>query len=253
MVRGFYSAASGMLARQKSIDAISNNIANASTAGYKSQSTAESSFGDHLVSRLSTNPKVNAQNIGPGAFMTVNSKVYGDFTQGAMEMTGRSVDFAIQGEGFFLVRTEKNGDILTRNGEFEIDGKGNLVLPGIGKVLNEGKNEINIKTSDFTVGADGTINIGGKQGDKLFIARGHVDGELIKVGQGVYFRGEGYEPADKAEYKVMQGTIEKANVSMSKELSKLIAGQGHFQSCSQVLKIYDKINEITVSRIGSVE
>jgi flagellar basal-body rod protein FlgG len=251
MVRGFYSAASGMFARQKSIDAISNNIANASTAGYKSQSTAESSFGDHLVSRLSANPKVNANNIGPGSFMTINSEAYGDFTQGMMEMTGRSIDFAIQGEGFFVIRTEKYGDVLTRNGEFEIDGKGNLILPGVGKVLSDNKREINIKTSDFTLGEDGTIYKDGKQSDKLFIAKGDSVGELVKVGQGVYFRAEGYVSADKADFKTMQGTVEKANVSMAKELSKLISGQGHFQSCSQVLKIYDRINEITVSRIGS--
>ena len=58
MVRGYYSAASGILSKQKAIDTISNNIANTSVAGYKSQSTVESSFGDHLVSRVSGSSKI---------------------------------------------------------------------------------------------------------------------------------------------------------------------------------------------------
>ena len=65
MVRGFYSAAAGVLSRQKAMDVISNNIANAATAGYKSQATAEMSFGAHLVSRLSASPANSQVNIGP--------------------------------------------------------------------------------------------------------------------------------------------------------------------------------------------
>jgi flagellar basal-body rod protein FlgF len=253
MVRGFYSAAAGVLSRQKAIDVISNNIANATTAGYKSQATAETSFGAHLVSRLSASPKTTERNIGPGAFMTANMGTYTDFTQGMLEGTGRSVDMAIQGEGFFLVNSEKYGEVLTRNGQFEIDEDGDLALPGIGKVLNDRGREIDIEGSSFSVGTDGTIYEDGREVDSLYIAVGEEDSRLTIVGPGVFVSEGGYRRADEESFRVIQGYIEKANVNMARELSNIIAGQGHFQSCAQILKIYDKINELSVNRIGSID
>lgn len=253
MIRGFYSAAAGVLSQQKAIDAISNNIANSSTAGYKSQSTLESSFGAHLVSRLNQNSQLTQRNIGPGSFMTVNSDTYVDFTQGSMEFTGRSVDLAIQGEGFFLVKTDKFGDVLTRNGQFEVDETGDLILPGVGKVQDENYRDINVKTSEFSVNEEGAINIDGRQVAKLYIATAEDDLDMIKLGPGTFFKAEGYEKVDKKDYSVMQGTFERANVNMVKEMSRIIAGQGNFQSCSQIIKMYDKINEITVNRIGNID
>jgi len=253
MVRGFYSAAAGVLSQQKAIDAISNNITNAATTGYKSQSTAESSFGEHLVSRMTPLPGAGNSNIGPGAFMTVNSQAYVDYTQGMLENTGRSVDIAIQGEGFFVINSEKYGEVLTRNGQFELDADGDLILPGVGKVQSEGGRDINLETSDFTVGKDGTIYVDGRDVEKINIASGKDNPELVKIGQGSFFNAEGYERADENEFFLIQGSIEKANVNIAKEMSRIIAGQGNFTSCTQILKIYDRINELTVNRIGNIE
>jgi hypothetical protein len=111
MVRGFYSAAAGVLSRQKSLNVISNNIANGSTAGYKSQSTIESSFGHHLVARMNTPQGKNSNNVGPGTFMTVNIDEYTNFSQGSLEQTGRPFDMAINGQGFFLIESENYGEV----------------------------------------------------------------------------------------------------------------------------------------------
>ncbi|HZK01570.1 MAG TPA: flagellar hook basal-body protein [Anaerovoracaceae bacterium] len=252
MVRGFYSAASGIMSKQKSIDAISNNIANMAVTGYKSQTTVESSFRDHLVSRMSPVQGAGRKNIGPGSFMTANGGAYVDFTQGALENTGRSVDLAIQGEGFFLVQSEKYGSLLTRNGQFELDDEGDLILPGVGKVQGDDNRPINLRNSSFTVEDDGTIRIGGRESAKLYIASNEGDHELVKIGAGTFFRSGNYNRSDNEDFNIVQGFIERANVNISKEMSRIIASQGNFQSCSQVLKIYDKINEITVNNIGSI-
>ncbi len=253
MVRGFYSAASGVLSQQKSISAISNNIANASTVGYKSQGTAETSFGEHLVSRMSSSPRIAESNIGPGAFITANAEAYTDYTQGMLEGTGRSVDMAIQGEGFFLIQTERYGEVLTRNGQFELDDNGDLVLPGVGRVLGDNGREINLDGSNFTVGADGTIYENGRESGALYIAVAAEGSTMTKVGEDMLFSPGGYQRANDEFFVVAQGFLEKANVNMAKELSRLIAGQSRFQSCAQVLKIYDRINELSVNRIGSIE
>lgn len=252
MVRGFYAAAAGVFTSQKSLNVISNNIANATTAGYKSQSTLESSFGEHLVNRISELDSVAQNNIGPGSYMTVNSSEYTDYTQGSLQSTGRGVDMAINGDGFFLVESEIYGPVLTRNGQFEIDSEGDLYLPGVGKVLNDGEDTINLESSNFTVSPSGIISIDGEEADTLFIARPSEETVLKSVGNGVFQaeEGGGYDQAEAETYTVMQGMLEKSNINMAQEMSKIIAGQNHYNSCTQIIKMYDKINEITVNQIG---
>lgn len=254
MVRGLYSAAAGVFTQQKALNSISNNIANTGTAGYKSQSTLESSFGEHFLSRISDLAGVSQNNIGSGNFMTINSSEYTDFTQGFFDQTDRSVDMAIQGKGFFLVESEAHGRVLTRNGQFEIDGDGNLYLPGVGKVLNDGGSVINLESSNFAVGSNGTILVDGEETDLLYIADFSENTTLKSVGSGVFQMNEGggYRQAEEGSYHVMQGMLEKSNVNMAREMSRMIASQNQYNSCTQIIKMYDKINELTVNQIGSV-
>ncbi|MDF3001269.1 MAG: flgF [Bacillota bacterium] len=253
MVRGFYSAAAGVFTRQKAMNTIANNISNATTAGYKSSVTVESSFGEHLVSRMSKLEGVSNSNIGPGAFITINSSEETDFTQGSLESTGRPVDMAINGQGFFLVESETYGPVLTRNGQFEIDGDGDLYLPGVGKVLNDGESPINLENSSFTVGPTGSISIDGEEADSLYIAAPDEDAVLKSVGPGVFtVEDEAYGQAETETYYLMQGTVEKSNINMAKEMSRLIAGQSHYQACTQIVKMYDAINQIAVNQIGKI-
>jgi len=254
MVRGFYAAAAGVFTSQKSLNVISNNIANATTAGYKSQSTVESSFGDHLINRMSELDSVAQNNIGPGSYMTVNSSEFTDFTQGSLDSTGRSVDMAINGDSFFLVESELYGPVLTRNGQFEIDSEGDLFLPGVGKVLNDGEDTINLESSNFSVSANGVISIDGEEADTLFIVKPSEETVLKSVGNGLFQANEdgGYDQVETGTYSVMQGMLEKSNINMAQEMSKIIAGQNHYNSCTQMIKMYDKINELTVNQIGRI-
>ena len=254
MDRGVYAAAAGVFTQQKALDVISNNIANAQTAGYKNQSTTESSFGDHLINRMSELEGASKENIGTASFMTINNSEYTDYTQGSLDSTGRSVDMAINGSGFFLVDSEKYGPVLTRNGQFEIDSDGELYLPGVGKVLNDGEDTISLENNNFTVSPTGVISAGGEEVDTLSIVKPTEDTVLKSVGNGVYQCDENgsYEQADTANYSVMQGMLERSNINIAQEMSKIIAGQNHYNSCTQIIKMYDQINELTVNQIGKI-
>lgn len=252
MVRGFYSAAAGVFGQQKAFNTISNNIANASTAGFKNQATVESSFGEHLIARLSSNEAISEKNIGKGSYITINSSVYTDFSQGAIEETGRSIDMAIEGDGFFLLKTKDNEEVLSRNGQFEIDDENNLALKGVGKVLDENKKAISIESSDFTVDSAGNIKVGESSVATLFISSAGELEKLTSTGNGVYKSEGGYTKEENANYSVLQGALEKSNMNISQEMSKVIAGQNRYNSCSQILKIYDRINEMTVNQIGKI-
>lgn len=252
MVRGLYSAAAGVFSQQKALNVISNNIANASTVGFKSQTTVESSFGEHLVARLHSPDDSRNRTVGTGAFITINGAEYIDFSQGVIEGTGRSQDLAIQGEGFFLIESETYGEVLTRSGQFEMDEDSDLVLPGVGKVLNDNRNTIRLKSSDFTVTSDGAILENGKETDTLFIGMPNQGAVLEGTGEGLYFSQDGYRKADTENYQLVQEALEKSNTNIVREMSRIIAGQNNYQSCIQIIKMNDKINEITVNQIGRI-
>lgn len=252
MDRGSYSAAAGMLSGQKAINVLANNVANVTTAGYKSQSTVQSTFGEYMASRMSTNPKIAQANIGAGAYITVNAAQFTDFTQGSFEETNRSVDMAIQGQGFFVVQNANFGQVLTRNGQFELDQQGFLTLPGVGQVLNTAGQPIQLAGSDFKVEADGSIVQNGVTAARLNIATVANNQTLTPVGEGYYQSATGFQPAQAQTFSVMQGMTEKSNVDMTNEMSDMIARQNNFTSCTQMLKIFDRISEIASNTVGKI-
>jgi len=251
MIRGFYAAAAGMLSGQRKIDVISNNLANTSTAGYKAQSTIESGCAEGALFRIESD-RPGAQ-LGAATLITATADAHIDFSQGFVEQTGRSLDVAIRGEGFFVVKSDTQGDILTRNGNFSLNDKRNLIIPGVGKVLGEGGREITLKSADFVVGKDGKIYEDGKVTATLYIAVPSDSNHPEIFSEGLYKSSGSIKKAAADSYGIEQGALEASNVNVAKELSRLIAGQGHFQSCAQILRIYDRINELSANRIGSLD
>lgn len=252
MVRGFYAAASGALSQQKNINIISNNIANATTPGFKSQAVVGMAFGEQMMARLSSDENGGATAIGSNTYMKVIDSDYMDISQGSLSATGRSVDLAINGEGFFLIKDEKNTEMITRNGQFAMDKDGYLELPGVGFVMNESKNKIKLNSSVFTVDGQGNISDNKSLKEKLYIAKPTESTAFEKINDSVFISSKGFGLADGKQTAVVQGAIEKSNVDMAQEMSRIIAGQSNFQSCSQIIKIYDRINEITANQIGRI-
>lgn len=252
MDRGSYAAAAGMFSGQKAINVLANNVANVTTAGYKSQSTVQSTFAEYMVSRMSTNPRIAEADIGPGAYITVNDEQFIDFSQGGFEKTNRSVDMAIQGQGFFVIQNPNFGQVLTRNGQFELDEQGFLVLPGVGQVLNIAGQAIQLAGSDFKVDAEGVIVQNGVEVAQLNISTVVNREDLTPVGEGFYQAVNGFQPAQDRTFIILQGVTEESNVDMTEEMSDMIASQNNFTSCTQMLKIFDKISEIASNTIGRV-
>ncbi|MDD2217473.1 MAG: flagellar hook-basal body protein [Eubacteriales bacterium] len=252
MVGGFYSAASGVLNQQKIFDVISNNIANATTPGYKGETVVQSSFAEHMITRLSADEGLVKSNIGQRVYITASTGEHTDFTQGSIEPTSRPFDVAITGEGFFLAENGVYGEVATRNGQFALDEEGYLMLPGVGKILNDGKSPIQLEGSNFSIDKNGVIYVDGEESDALFIAK--QEGKFKRVGEDLYMLSDNatFENKDVGSYSITQGAVEKSNVNMAQEMSRIIAGQGNYQSCSQILKIYDKLNEITANQIGRI-
>src|SRR6188474_3093235 len=121
MERGLYIAASGMLAEQIRQDQIANDLANASTPGYKADRTSQHTFGDLLLANSATGATVGRQSTAVHV-----DKIVTDFTGAPARETGEPLDFAVSGDGFFGVQTAK-GMRYTRNGQFALDPQNRLV------------------------------------------------------------------------------------------------------------------------------
>ena len=139
---GLNIAASGMVAEQVQEDQLANDLANTQTPGYKPASTVQTSFGALLLANTATGAGIGSINAGVEA-----QKGRTDLTQGTLSNTGRPLDFAISGSGFFAVQTA-NGVQYTRNGQFSVNAQGLLVDQAGEQVLSPAGAPIRVGASN---------------------------------------------------------------------------------------------------------
>ncbi|CAA9538595.1 MAG: Flagellar basal-body rod protein FlgF [uncultured Solirubrobacteraceae bacterium] len=191
MDRGLYIAASGMLAEQVRQEQIANDLANASTSGYKADRTAQQNFGELLLTNSVTGQAVGAQ----GTAVQVD-RIVTDWTPQPARETGEPLDFAITGNGFFAVQTP-DGVRYTRNGQFSVSPQGTLTTASGNEVLGR-------DGAPVRVGAEGrvdprrlqvvTLDNPRKAGDSLVAGNPGGGGPVGQVRAGA-LEGSGADPA----------------------------------------------------------
>lgn len=249
MSRGFYTLASGMLTQQRKIDVSGNNVANLNTAGYKKEQTVTSNFGNLLINKYRQNgineDATPINNVSIIRTVTENNTMH---SQGALEETGNITDFAIMGAGFFAVDNNEQ-TLYTRNGSFNIDEEGYLILEGIGRIQGE-FGEIYIGGDKFDFVEDGSIIVEGEEVDNIAVYDFLDYNNLNKYSEGMFISDE--EP-DLVDYPIIKNkTIERSNVDVTEELTNIMSSQRSLQTAAQALKIYDMINDKAVNEIGKV-
>lgn len=232
MVRGFYMLGSGILTQSRVLSTISNNVANVETNGFKKAKMMERNFGSLLIERVDE----KRTPIGTASLMDTADESVTDYSQGTLASTGRTLDFAIRGDGFFAVQGD-GGTVYTRNGSFNLDGDGYLVLKGQGRVLGADGNPIRPGTDDLTADEQGDLFSQGRQVGRLAVFRFPDNAALETVGEGM-FSGAGAAPA--ANPNLLWKSVEGSNVNMTEELTNALASQRQLQTCSQALKLYDE-------------
>ncbi len=246
MLRGFYLASNGILNQQRILNTVSNNMANVNTSGYKSDTTVGNTFKRELI--LLNGGRINKE----GTFeyrYTEESKT--SLEQGSFEYTQRPLDVAIQGPVYFNLESNEGDRLLTRNGQFLIDGDGYLSLEDGSRILGE-NGAVKVGTSDFSINNQGEIFVEGKFYDTLELTYIAENENIQKQGDNTFtlINGENGEVPNDLDFRIIQGAYERSNVDIAVEMTKSMVAQRSLESMAQALQMIDAINQKAVSELA---
>lgn len=244
----------GLDAQQTNISTISNNLANASTIGYKK---GRAVFEDLFYQNINQAGAKSSQNtempsglmLGAGAKVVATQKV---FTNGNAQTTSNSMDMMIEGDGFFQILMPDGNMGYSRNGQFTLNDEGTIVTSGSGYSLEP---EITIPDDavNVTVGTDGEVSVRlrGQQDNQVIGQITTVDfinpGGLEPIGQNLYLptgaSGEAQEgtPGLEGLGAIRQSMLETSNVNVTEELVNMIEAQRVYEMNSKVISAVDKM------------
>lgn len=249
ILSGYYTISSGLIANQKNIDIIGNNLINSETTGYRAQRTEFSAFEMEMMT-ANYNGTQTVLGDGIGSPIAIISNENTLFQPGSIEATDRNLDVAINGDGFFNITGEDGTTLLTRNGGFDLDTEGYLVVPGVGRVLGT-NGYIRATGSDIQITSDGTVlSSSGDTLGKILVTAPTDYSTLERTGSGLFTSTE-VLPASTS-YQLIQSSLEKSNVDLNVELTNLVAAQRAFQSCSSALSTIDSINRKAAQQIAAI-
>ena len=249
MHSGFYTIASGLLTRQREIDTIGNNLANLQTPGYRSDRIVTSAFELGLLKQQEGGAERTLSEGGSPVTIVGDSVTV--MTGGDFQSTGRPLDIAIGGDGFFNVQGQDGTTYLTRNGQFTVDAQGYLALAGMGRVLGQG-GLLQVGSDQVTVDQAGNVyNAAGGLVGTLSITRQADNTVLEKMDNGAFTAPQGAVNAQG--YTIYQGILERSNVDMNQEMTNFISAQRAFQTCSSALKMVDELDQQAATKIATIQ
>ncbi len=230
MDRGLYLAASGMLAEQVRQNQIANDLANASTPGYKSDRTMQQSFGSMLLGNSMT-----GQAIGSQTTAVEVTKEVTDFSPQPVKDTGEPLDFAVVGDGFFALQTA-NGTRYTRNGQFTANAQGQLVTAVGDEVL--GRNG-----QALTLGADGKVDP--RKLNVVLLTNPRKGGDNLVTGTVG-------RPAGQVAGQVRSGALEGSGADPTEAMVDMIASMRAYESGQKVIQTIDSTLAKASTDVGRV-
>jgi flagellar basal-body rod protein FlgF len=229
MLTGIYSAASALRAAEFNQDVVATNLAHMNVPGFRKSMMTVRSFDEELA----------AQAGSPGYGQTVEGLAV-DFSIGPMENTGRSLDVAIDGEGFFVVQGQSES-LYTRNGSFQVGEGGSLTTAGGLPVLGQdGPLSLppDVSAEQIRISRDGTVSVGETQIGKLELVRFENQGGLTPAGTTLFSADATTVSSDVGVF-VRQGVREQSNVSPVDELVEMIVAMRYHEAAQRTLKSID--------------
>jgi flagellar basal-body rod protein FlgG len=233
MPNGIYSAAAGMAAQQTKLDAIANDLANASTTGYKS---VRIGFRDLLYGAEQGVP------VGSGAAAVDIGRSQ---AQGVLQASDDPLSLAIDGDGYFQVKRADGSTALTRAGQLQLDANGSLVTITGEQLVPPIKVAAGTDPKDVVIGADGTVTVKGANIGAIKLVTVPAPDALLPVGSSMYVTSQasgGVVPAAAA--RLHQNQLEASNVDMATALTEMLTAQQTYNLASRAVQNQDEMLKI---------
>jgi flagellar basal body rod protein FlgG len=228
MVYDIINVAAAMKRKIIQMDHTANNLANASTPGFKAE---------HLRAM---------RDFGAGGEIPAETIV--DFTRGATEMTGNPLDLDIEGDGFFAVQA-KEGLAFTRRGNFKIDRENRLVTQDGLPAMGDG-GPITLGPGKIDIGRDGSVMVDQNVVGKLRIVDFDNRTALTRTGEGLYRDPGGAGMKQASRVDISSGYIERSNVNVIREMMDLIEVNRSFEYYQKIIHALTEMDKMSVGRVG---
>jgi flagellar basal-body rod protein FlgG len=248
MNRAIYTAASGGLAALARLEAVTQNMANVQTAGFKAE---------RVVFRVrplgESAPAELDPELGRTAAQVAQVATIRDFSQGPVRRTDNPLDVAITGDGFFVVTTAR-GERYTRQGTFSLDAEGYLVTQHGERVQGENGSDLRIGSGDVSIGADGGVTVDGASVGRLRLVSFGDQPALLAEGAALFKPAPGATPTplDATAVQVQGGAIEGANVDAVAGMVELVDVSRGFEAYMHTMEKIDGITQRSINEVGRV-
>lgn len=241
MIKGIYKSASGMIPHLKKQDIAANNIANASTPGFKKDGI--------FLEELSSAKRADRR--GRSAWESpMIDQIYTDYSQGTFSQTNTLLDVAIKGDGFYVFETpEGDGEMYSRNGNFRVDREGFLSNSEGLRVMGEG-GPIEIGSGEVLINESGEVFVGDSLAGRLRVVDFEDKASLTKVGNSAFVASPDQEPLPAQDIVIKQGFLEMANINVVREMVDMIVTMRLFETGAKALQAQDESVKTLLNEVG---
>jgi len=255
MLRGLYTAYTGMAAQQQRMESISNNLANVNTTAYKKDGVFFESFKDLYISKINDPEVGGSTRIGSMNFGVEIGESYVDYSQGTITQTGIVNHLAIEGDGFFVVGSVNEdgtyAEKYTRDGSFSLGPDGRLMTSDGLYVMGEDGPIVVSNLNNLVISGQGDVYDGSVKAGRIKMIAVEDNNKLNKIGASIYDKTT--ESVEKPfEGSVMQGYLESSNVNSVEEMVNMINVMRAYESSQKVLTTYDSTLDQAVNQIGRI-
>lgn len=249
LVKGIYTAASGMMLQQTKQDVLANNIANSNTNSFKRQLAIASEYPTMQISRYEKGEEKSWQPIGPLGNGAVLSEVTTDFSMGSIVQTGVTTDMVLGENNYFVVETPQ-GERFTRSGSFKVNYEG-LLTTSQGFPLLDDNGEYIFTEPGFTVDKQGNITVDGVMTATLLLLNFDDRSALAPIGDNLYVSDDdNYIEAEDPQ--LMQGFLEQSNANAVREMVTLLEAVRTYEMLQKAVQAEDELIQTAVDKVAAI-
>ena len=230
MLKGIHTSASGMIPRVRKQEMTANNLANATTPGYKRDMMFTKELSRAQQKQLPRQSDWQQPMV---------DRTYVDYESGVFDKTGNPLDLAIDGDGFFQVQDDQGNQFLTRSGHFEVSDEGIITFAGRFQLVGQG-GPIQVGSGDIAIGDNGEIQVNGNTVDRV-VSRNVADYSVLeKIGSTMFAVPEGEPILPAIDATIRQGYLESANVNIVEEMVDMMISYREYEANAKAIQSQDQ-------------